>query len=125
MQALSILCPDGRPLAPQAWASTSTYERVQGWLTRESVEPGEGLLIVPCGSIHSFGMRFSIDVAYLDRQGTVLKLVPQVKPSRLSWGPWRGIFLPWTVQALELPAGTLANAGLRRGDRLRIEMRMA
>lgn len=125
MQALSIHCQDGRPLALQAWASTNTYERVQGWLKRESVEPGEGLLIVPCGSIHSFGMRFSIDVVYLDRQGTVLKLAPQVKPGRLSWGPWRGLFLPWTVQALELPAGTLAALGLQRGDRLRIESREA
>lgn len=125
MQALSILRADGRPLAPLAWASTSTFERVQGWLPRQQVEPGEGLLIVPCNSIHTFGMRFNIDVAYLDRQGRVLKLASDVKPGRLSWGPLRSQLLPWTVQALELPAGTLKAQGVQPGETLRIEARGA
>jgi uncharacterized membrane protein (UPF0127 family) len=125
MQALSIQLPDGAPLAPRAWASTSTFERAQGWLKRERVDDGEGLLIVPCNSIHTFGMRFAIDVAFLDRRGCVLKLAPQVRPGRLAWGPALGLLLPWRVQALELPAGTLATCGLSVGQTLRIERRDA
>jgi uncharacterized membrane protein (UPF0127 family) len=123
MQALRIFLPDGRPLAERAWATTSTFERAQGWLKRESVSDGEGLLIVPCNSIHSLGMRFAIDVAFLDRRGRVRKLAPQVRPGRLAWGPLSGILLPWTIQALELPAGRLQASGLRVGDLLQIERR--
>jgi uncharacterized protein len=125
MQALSIQLPNGEPLAPRAWASTSTFERAQGWLKREQVEPGEGLLIVPCNSIHTFGMRFAIDVAFLDRRGRVLKLAAQVAPGRFAWGPWSSLLLPWRVQALELPAGALAASGVAVGQVLRIERRDA
>ena len=123
MQALSIHLPDGRPLAARAWASTHTFERAQGWLGRDSVEAGDGLLIVPCNSIHTLGMRFAIDVAFLDRGGRVLKLAADLRPGRLAWGPWRGLLLPWTVQALELPAGSLRASGLQVGQTLRIERR--
>lgn len=125
MKALAISLPDGGPLAPRAWATTSTFERAQGWLRRAAVDPGEGLLIVPCNSIHTFGMRFAVDVAFLDREGRVLKLAHGVPPGRLAWGTWRGVLLPWTLRALELPAGTLAQAGVAAGQVLRIEEREA
>lgn len=125
MQALAISLADGRPLAARALASTSTFERAQGWLKRSSVDAGEGLLIVPCNSIHCFGMAFAIDVLFLDRQGRVLKQCPWVQPGGLAWGPWTGLLFPWTVQALELPAGTLAPLGDLVGSTLRIERRDA
>lgn len=125
MQALRISLPDGRPLAERAWATTSTFERAQGWLNKAAAEPGEGLLIVPCGSIHTFGMAFAIDVAFLDRRGRLLKMAQQVQPGRLAWGPLQGLLLPWTVQALELPAGTLAALGAAPGLTLKIERREA
>jgi hypothetical protein len=121
MRRLRVSLPDGRPLAAQALQTEHMHERVQGWLGRDSVAPGEGLLIVPCGSIHMVGMRFAIDVAFLDRAGRVLKLCPQVAPGRLAWGPWSGLLLPWRVMALELPAGALAAAGVQRGQQLRLE----
>jgi hypothetical protein len=121
MRKLRVSLPDGRSLAAEARQSEQMHERVQGWLGRDGVNDGEGLLLVPCGSIHTVGMRFSIDVAFLDRQGRVMKLCPQVKPGRLAWGPWRGLLLPWRVMALELPAGALARAGVERGQVLRLE----
>lgn len=123
MQAISVHLPDGRPLAARAWASTSTFERAQGWLKRDRVEDGEGLLIVPCNSIHTFGMRFAIDVVYLDRRGRVLKLARAMRPGRVALGPWSGLLLPWTVRVLELPAGTLEACGLAKGQVLTIERR--
>jgi uncharacterized membrane protein (UPF0127 family) len=121
MLPLTVRLPDGRSLADRARRSTHWHERVQGWLGRASVGAGEGLLIAPCGSIHTFGMAFSIDAVFLDRQGTVLKLKPEVRPGRLAWGPWRGLVLPWGVMVLELPAGTLAQSGVAVGMRLRLE----
>ncbi|HTB33866.1 MAG TPA: DUF192 domain-containing protein [bacterium] len=121
MLPLTVQLPDGRCLADRARRSTQWHERVQGWLGRASVEPGEGLLIAPCGSIHTFGMAFSIDAVFLDRQGKVLGLKPRVRPGRLAWGPWKGLLLPWTVMVLELPEGTIAASGLAVGMRLRLE----
>jgi uncharacterized protein len=124
MRPISISVEQGPELASRAWATENTFERVQGWLKRNSVEPGEGLLICPCASIHTLGMRFAMDVAFLDRRGRVLKLVPEVGPARLVWGPWRSNLLPFTSQVLELPAGTLAAASVLPGQRLRFEARI-
>jgi uncharacterized membrane protein (UPF0127 family) len=121
MRPVSISLERGPMLAAKAWATENTFERVQGWLKKESVEPGEGLLICPCASIHTLGMRFSMDAVFLDRRGKVLKVVHQVAPGRLVWGPWLGVFLPFSVQVLELPAG--AAAGLGPGRRLVFEAR--
>ncbi|HTB22633.1 MAG TPA: DUF192 domain-containing protein [bacterium] len=110
-------------LAARAWATENTFERVQGWLKRESVEAGEGLLICPCASIHTLGLRFAIDAVFLDRKGRVLKVVHRAEPSRLVWGPWRGTLLPFSVQVLELPAGSAEAAGLSSGRQLVFEAR--
>ena len=123
MHPLCVLLPDGRPLAARAWQTENTFERAQGWLKRKSVEPGEGLIICPCNSIHTFGMGFAIDAVFLDRHGKVLCLKPAVQPKRLAWGPWIGLLLPWTVQVLELPAGTLQGSGLEVGHALQLNPR--
>lgn len=123
MQPISVHTEEGAPLAPEAWATQNTFERVQGWLKRASAADGEGLLIVPCASLHTFGMRFELDVAFLDRRGRVLKSVERVRPGRLVWGPWRGLLFPWLVRALELPAGTLARTGVAKGQTLRFGAR--
>ncbi|MGH7441213.1 MAG: DUF192 domain-containing protein [bacterium] len=127
MRALAIYTESGFALAPLALATEGTFERVQGWLKRESTSPGEGLLITPCASLHTIGMKFELDIVFLDRKGKVLKLVAGVKPGRLVWGPWRGLLFPWLVRALELPGGTLAGMGqdLRPGQSLRFGPRQA
>jgi uncharacterized membrane protein (UPF0127 family) len=125
MRAIRILLEDGRELAGQGWRTENSFERAQGWLGRDGVQAGEALLIAPCASIHSLGMRFAFDVAFLDRQGQVLSMRQSLRPGRLAWGPWRGLLMPWTVQALELPAGRLQEAGVAPGQRLRIEERGA
>jgi uncharacterized membrane protein (UPF0127 family) len=82
---------------------------------RSSLPPGEALLIRPCSSVHSFFMRFPIDVVFLDREGVVLKVYAPLRPWRAS--TWvRG-----ARQALEMPAGTLARTGTSVGDTLALE----
>jgi uncharacterized membrane protein (UPF0127 family) len=123
MLPIEILDEDGRLLFARAWATQNSFERVQGWLGREAVAEDEGLLIRPCASVHSFGMRFRFDVAFLDRDGRILSIRPRVGPARLAWAPiWR-LLCPWRVMALELPAGAAEAHGLHVGRRLVVRER--
>lgn len=75
------------------------------------MDAGEALIIAPSSAVHTFGMRFSIDLIYADRRGRVLKVCDSVKPGRISmaWGAFA---------VVELPAGTAARARVARGDEL-------
>lgn len=59
------------------------WSRLKGLQFRAALPPGRGLLLVPCGSIHTFWMRFSIDVVMIDRQGCVLGVRHGVRPWRM------------------------------------------
>ena len=100
-----------------AHVADAPLSRIVGLLGRRALEPGTGLLIVPCRAIHTCFMRFAIDVAFLDRDGCVVRAVPDVRPFRVTSGG-RGA---WS--ALELPSGTLEATGTQPGDRLRYEPR--
>lgn len=65
------------------------------------MEAGEGLWLLPCPMIHTFFMKFSIDVLFLSRQWRVLKVMENLKPWRIS--PY--VFGAHSV--LELPGGSL------------------
>ena len=78
------------------------WGRACGLLGRRELPAGHGLLLQPCSAIHTLGMRFALDVVFLDAQGRVLRQYHQVPPHRLLI---RGG--PGAVAALELPAGTL------------------
>ncbi|HEX4021257.1 MAG TPA: DUF192 domain-containing protein [Acidobacteriaceae bacterium] len=85
--------------------------RRKGLLGRNHLATGEGLWIVPCESVHTFGMRFAIDLIYLDRNKKVKKVRSDVPPWRLS-----ACLSAHSV--LELAPGTIHRTGIRRGDRL-------
>ena len=93
-------------------ADTSAKRRT-GLLKHERLEPGAGLWIVPCESVHTFFMRFAIDLVYLDRKH-------QVKKVRSAVGPWRvsACFLAHSV--IELPAGTVSATRTEPGDAVEI-----
>ena len=71
----------------------------------------EGLLIAPCSSIHTIGMRYSIDVVFLDRDARILKICPAVRAGRMR-------FALGARAALELRSGVAAAHGLAPGMRL-------
>lgn len=94
-------------------ADTSAKRRV-GLLRRKRLEPGEGLWIVPCESVHTFFMKFPIDLVYLDKRSTVRKV-------RCAVPPWRLSACLSAHSVLELPAGTAAATGTVQGDELSID----
>ena len=94
-------------------ADTSAKRRT-GLLKHTGLESGEGLWIVPCEAVHSFGMKFAIDVLFLDRSKKIRKTRPNMVPGRLA------ICLP-AHSVLELPAGTIANSLTQSGDQLQFE----
>ncbi len=91
------------------WAATSQQRR-RGLLGRDQLDEGEGMYIVPTELVHTFGMRFPIDVAFLSEDGVVLKINRDLRPYRVSK-------LAIHAQgALELAAGRLAETGTEVGD---------
>jgi len=89
----------------------SASTRNKGLLGRERLAPGEGLWIRSCEVVHTFWMRFPIDLVYLDRKKRIRKLSSDVRPWRLS-----GCL--WAHSVLELPPGTIRSTQTQNGDRL-------
>lgn len=94
-------------------ADTSSKRRV-GLLKHSGLAPGEGLWIVPCESVHTFFMKFAIDLVYLDRERVVRKVRHAVKP-------WRMSACLSAHSIIELPAGAARASGTQTGDRLLVE----
>ena len=101
-------------LADAAEVADTSEKRRTGLLKHDRLDPGQGLWIVPCESVHSFFMKFTIDVLYLDRQHKVKKLRPEMVP-------WRASACLTAHSVLELPAGTIARTGTQPGDQLEIK----
>jgi len=91
-------------------AGTSAERRV-GLRADESLQPGDGLWIAPCEAIHTLGMKWPIDVLFIDKNRRVCKTAAAVRPWRLA--------VCWAAEAvLELPAGALLGSGTQVGDLL-------
>lgn len=71
-------------IATSVEIAESGAKRSRGLLGRKGLGPGEGLWIVPCEAVHTFGMQFSIDLVYLDREYRIRKIRKNVRPWRLS-----------------------------------------
>jgi uncharacterized protein len=100
-------------LADALEVADSGAKRNKGLLGRKGLSAGEGLWIVPCESVHTFGMQFSIDLIYLDRE-------LRIKKTRRSVPPWRISACLSAHSILELPAGTIRDTQTSPGDVLEI-----
>lgn len=92
----------------------SSSTRRTGLLKHDRLAPGEGLWIVPCESVHTFFMKFPIDLVYLDKSRKVRKV-------RRAVPAWRLSACLSAHSVLELPAGTAEETGTQTGDVLEIE----
>ncbi len=92
----------------------NSAKRRTGLLKHERLAAGEGLWIVPCESVHTFFMKFPIDLVYLGKDRKVRKVRHAMKPWRLS-----ACLTAHSI--LELPAGAAEKTGTRAGDELAVE----
>jgi uncharacterized membrane protein (UPF0127 family) len=90
--------------------------RRRGLLKHDSLPEGSALVIAPTNAIHTFFMRFAIDVVFVSREGRVLKVQRALRPWRMA-AAWRGFAV------IELAAGALDRSGVAPGDVLRVEAR--
>lgn len=98
-------------IATRTRVADTFWRRLKGLLGTDQLAEGEALMIRPCNSVHTFGMRYNIDVAFIGRDGHILKIVHCMRPGAIA------ICLR-ASQAIELPAGTLAAIGVRQGEKL-------
>jgi uncharacterized membrane protein (UPF0127 family) len=103
----------GRIVAGTLLTAFDSTSRRHGLLGRDSLPEDSALIIAPSHAIHTFFMRFAIDVAFLSKAGRVLKVRSAVPPWRIA-GAWGGFAV------VELPAGALARSDTRPGDTLRV-----
>jgi uncharacterized membrane protein (UPF0127 family) len=105
---------DGSTVCERCVVANTMLPRMRGLLGRRSLPAGEGLLIRPAPSVHTFFMRFPIDVVFLSRAGEVLKVSADV-------GPWRARSCRGAYAVLELAAGEAERRGVTVGDHIETE----
>lgn len=99
------------PVCDRCIVAERMLSRMRGLLGRDGLEAGEGILLRPAPSIHTWFMRFPIDAVFLDGDLRVVRVVAEMRP-------WRMASQRGARAVLELAAGEAARRGLRPGQRL-------
>lgn len=99
-------------LAHEVRLACSFKERFKGWMGKQRVEKGQALLIYPCKGIHTWFLRFPLDILFLSKEGEVLLTLSNLPPFRFS--PW----VPLSQAVVELPAGCIQATNTSAGDKL-------
>ncbi len=110
---LTLQRQDGVVVCERCRVADRPPARMKGLLGRSQLPGGEGILLRPTSSIHTWFMRFPIDVVFVDRELRVLRIAPDL-------GPWKLAARRGSHAVLELAAGECERRGLREGDVLRL-----
>jgi len=102
---------DGQLVASALIPAFDRATRNRGLLGRHSLESGSAMILAPCSSVHTFFMKFAIDIIFVARDGRVVKV-------RSRCGPWRLALGVGAFAVIELPSG--GASGMRVGDRLMV-----
>ena len=103
----------GLAIATSLEPAFDSATRKRGLLGRDSLPPGHALIIAPSNMVHTFFMRFAIDILIATRDGRIVKARPDV-PARRIVGALRGFAV------IEMAAGELARSQTVAGDRIRV-----
>lgn len=102
-------------LAEEVIIANSLFKRTKGLLGRKEFKTGQAIILKPCNSIHTFFMRFPIDVLFVSKDNRVIKAISRLKPFQLTYIYWNATF------AIELPAGIIQSTSTHQDDLLIIE----
>ena len=100
-----------RIVANDAKVANDFFTRLKGLLGTRKLEEGKGLIIQPCSSIHTVGMKYAIDVLFIDKNDQILKIVMDMPAGKFS-------ICRNSNYVVELPAGVIASTGTALGDKL-------
>jgi len=106
----AVLNNSGRVLVGNLTVADSIFSRMKGLLGKDKLSTGDGLWIKPCKGVHTFGMKFAIDVIFLNRNQRVIAIKNDLKPNRIT-----AIYFG-ALTVLELPADTARELQLSIGD---------
>ncbi len=107
----TLATADGGVVCANCRIAKDPLTRMRGLLGRRKLADGEGILLRPASSVHTWFMLFPIDVVFLDGELSVLRVVPHVRP-------WRAVWRRGAAAVLELAAGECAARGVEVGARL-------
>ena len=114
MTPAQLVGSDGRAICEHCTLADTPLRRMRGLLGRRGLAAGEGMLLRPAPSIHTFFMRFPIDVVFLDADLRVLRVSPEVKP-------WRATACRGARSVLELAGGEASRLEITVGEQLRFD----
>jgi uncharacterized protein len=112
-RVVRVVTDEGAVVCERCVVADRPLVRMRGLLGRGELPPGEGIYIVPASSVHTWFMRFPIDVVFVDRDLVVQKVVPEL-------APWRMAGRRGARATFELSAGEAAARGIEAGRRLRL-----
>ena len=101
-------------MASRVRLADTFWRRLLGLWGKKKLLPGEGLLLRPCRQVHTWFMSISLDIVFFDKQGEVVELISDLAPGRIS------PLVKGGYQVLELAAGSIEAAALKKGDRCQI-----
>lgn len=115
MRNMFVLYINERKSQLQIQIANTFWLRLKGLMVAKELNPGKGLLLIPCKQVHTFFMKFSIDVLFLDGRGRVLRIIQGLGPSQIS------LLVRDSFQVLELAEGTVQNLNIKVGDIIQIK----
>ncbi|MDR6551570.1 DUF192 domain-containing protein [Paenibacillus qinlingensis] len=99
-------------IATQIQFADSFFTRFIGWMAKRTINDNECLIIHPCNSVHTFFMKFEIDILFLDESDYILSIREQMRPFRLT------PIVQHAVRVVELKGGTIQQFNIEIGDRI-------
>ena len=112
---LPSLHHDQQLLIPRLEIASNLWSRTKGLLGRQNLEADQAMWILRCNSVHTFFMKFTIDLVFVDRDMRVKKTFSRVKPGRIVWPVWGA------SSVIELSAGFLETNPIHIGDKLNVD----
>lgn len=102
-------------LIPNLEVADTFWTRAKGLLGRKELSSDRALWINPCNSVHTFFMKFAIDLVFVNREMVVVKTIGDVPPGRMVWPVWSA------SSVIEFRAGFLEQNPIRVGEQLHVD----
>ena len=99
-------------IARSVYKASNLWEKTKGLLGQEDMPASQAFWLTSCASVHTFFMKFSIDVIFVDKNLKITSIAHSVPPFRIVSGTWK------TSSTFELKANQLNSFNLKKGDEL-------